>query len=479
MNTAKIDIPFYLDEQHHQQIFEVGKVKAYRNWLNEKLNTSSNGICYGDTYIGKSAITIDFVQQHSGLDCRTVNQTVPIIYHNPYPRETYKWALQKIALDIFPWVSSVKLIKDSNNGNTAYWEQKVTELLSAASTRLIVIDEVSRYSQKVMAKLLEFLTSAVPQIGVVLIDYTPKIQWQFSQEPLQTKFSDRFFFPKLTASETLDLCRLWEKKTIGSHYLNWESELGQKIIFNSEGYTGTLIGILKEAYYYFTEEKAKIAIEVASNKEDLEQDETLLQSWEEYEAERKLIEKTRHQVSFNGETDIPSLTKALLLKSSEVFHGLHEPVFTNRIPQNLITELNGDVEAATIVYTIREKDEKTIVDVPQKYQPDQDDDLAEETPILIHNNENIINPDYYHETVAELGITANNIALIMNWFIPNKYTKDGLRCLDTKRAKKKLKELETKGYVAIKPNTVPNKYISNEVFQAILKRTKLNLELEL
>jgi hypothetical protein len=67
MNRSELDLPFYLREMHHKRILEVGAVSQYRAWLADKLATSSHGICDGDTYIGKSAVTMDFVQRHSGV----------------------------------------------------------------------------------------------------------------------------------------------------------------------------------------------------------------------------------------------------------------------------------------------------------------------------------------------------------------------------------------------------------------------------
>lgn len=475
MSRSEVDLPFYLWEMHHKRILEVGAVSQYRAWLADKLATGSHGICYGDTYIGKSAVTINFVQRHSGVSQRKAMQAVPVIYHHPWPAETYKFSLQQMAFDIFPWANNVGSICKRFNGSTAYWEKKLVELLLAASTRLIVIDEVSHYSQKVMENLLEFLTETVPHIGIIIIDYTPKFQWRMSREPLLTRWCDRFLFPKLELTEALQVCQQWEQEELGSNYLNWDSQWGQQVAAACEGHIGTLLQILNSAYQGFLFQKAETRVEIEQGISKEEERNTLM-SWDEYEIQRKKVYEARGSVTFNGETDIPSLSKALLSKASETLARFREPVFAPHVSQELVAELDGNTEAAIIVHTIREMDLNVIISVPKEYQPNDEYALAEQLPPLLFDVENYINSLYYQETVAKLGITASSIASLMNWFIADKYTRDGRRCLDTVRAKKKLRKLESLGYIAVKPDSSPAAYISAEVFQAIVKRTRLDLD---
>lgn len=475
MSQSEVDLPFYLWEMHQKRILEVGAVSQYRAWLADKLATGSHGICYGDTYIGKSAVTMDFVQRHSGVSQRKAMQAVPIIYHNPWPVESYKFSLQQMAFDILPWVNNVGSLCKRYNGNTIYWEKKLVELLLAASTRLIVIDEVSHYSQWVMERLLGFLTEAVPHIGIVIIDYTPKIQWRMSREPLSTRWCDRFLFPKLELKEALQVCRQWEQEELGSNYLNWDSVWGQQVAAACEGHIGTLLQILNSAYQDFIFQKAETRVEIEQGISEEEKRNTLM-SWDEYETQRKKVDRARGSVTFNGKTDLHSVSKALLSKASETLARFREPVFAPHVSKELVAELDGDTEAATIVHTIREMDLDVILSVPKEYQPNDEYVLAEQLPPLLFDVENYIHPLYYHETVAKLGITASSIASLMNWFVADKYTRSGQRCFDTARAKKKLRKLESVGYIAVKPGSSPAAYISFEVFQAIVKRTRLDLD---
>lgn len=350
------------------------------------------------------------------------------------------------------------------------------ELLLAASTRLIVIDEISHYSQRVMEKLLGFLTHAVPQIGIVIIDYTPKIQWRMSREPLSTRWCDRFLFPKLELTEALQVCQLWEQEVLGSNYLNWHSEWGQQVAAAGEGHIGTLLQILNSAYHKFLAEKAQIRVKIEEGVGEDEEPNNVM-SWEEYETQQKKVDEARGSVTFNGETDLPSLSKALLSKASETLARFRSPVFAPHVAQELVAELDGDIEAAIIVHTIQQMDLDIILRVTKEYQTNDEYALAEQLPSLLFDVENYIHPLYYRETVAKLGITASSIASLMNWFVADKYTRDGRRCPDIARAKKKLRKLESMGYIAVKPGSSPAAYISSKVFQAIVKRTRLDLDL--
>jgi hypothetical protein len=433
-----------------------------------KYGSFEDGICYGDTYIGKSASAISFVQSRSNVSLRSENQQVTAVYLSPHYRETYKFVLRRLVRDLYPWVKTkTKPCRSYYKTNTSYWEQKLSELLSFAETLLIVIDEFSNLSPSVIDRLVNFIKQTPAHPSVVLVGYTPKIKKYFNIPVL--KNFDRFEYQPLSQSDAITVMREWEKEALNGSYFDWSGALGKNLVIASEGKIGTLLRILDHSYHEFLHEKLQghlknlQAIRAETDINQIRQEQT--------------EEEVRQSISFDPQTDIDSLTSMFLQEGLATYARFHELLFRPNIPEQLVSELKGDREAAIIVYTIRELDIDIIVSTSRDCQR-QDNTLSDVgyLPLVFFNLEIVINLSYYREIVRCLGTTAQSVAMFMRWNIPDKYTEDGLPCFDVQRAKKKLEALRVAGYLEIKPGSVPNAYISREVYDTLIRRAAINFE---
>ena len=387
-------------------MFVTHNFRSTIDWFEERRNTKTNGLLYGDTFSGKSYAAKTYAfnnpQKTAYIDLGIIHSYKSVILELYYElRRNYKEGKNSLHNRSYEGYRTTK----------EEFEEIISQFIRQEGIDFLILDELSHLKEKYFVRLTKFLADL--NITLIGIEYTPKIQWHLNHNSdLVAALEYRHEMSLLSLEQTSFIIDSWQQENEGFELDRAEYS---NIHHYTEGYIGTLIQTLNRA-------------------------------------------KHSYHHSLAADNSEPGSFQDFYFKElRETYAQYHNSLFSRNISAADI-EQYGTRDQALIMTLLQELEFSKINEINYKYSPSNSVDKA-------LSPQNIIDSSHLRDRlIKDFGKSLDSIGTIAGWFVPGVYDRWGMKKVDVGKTRSQVYSLIKKGYIQPLKQHKPYRYITTYTF---------------